>query len=598
MDIEEVTNEGLKRTYKVSIGKDELDGRIDSILMDVRQRVNMKGFRPGKAPLSLLRKLHGEAAMQQAIEDAVRESTDKVFSEKGVRPATQPDIDVGEVDADKGLDFTISAEILPDIEVKDFSPPKLEKLVAEPSESEVEAGLQRLAEQSKSFETAAKTYKAKSGDAVVIDFTGTVDGEAFEGGSGEDVQVELGAGQFLQEIEDALVGAKTGEQKQVSVTFPDTMGDDKLAGRKASFDVTVKEVKKPKAAEVDETLATNFGFDDLDGLRQAVREQLESEAQQLSRAQVKRNLLDKLAEQYDFEVPERMVDAEYRDIWRQIKQDAGQAGEASQEEMDAKNEPDTEAEREDYRQIAERRVRLGLLLSEIGMANNVELSREEVQRRAAEEARKYPGQEQQIFEFITQNEQVMAQLRAPLYEDKVVDFILEMAETEEKSVDIDELRRVVMEEEAQAEPGQAGDSSGKSSKASKSGKSAKSGKAKKTKSDSAATGDDSTAKTGSASKAKSSAATSKSSAKSGSTAKSTSGRKKESGEAKAGAGKGGSSKSASKSGSKASGANSGSAKSGSGTKKTAGAKSASSGGTKKQTSGQSSKRTKDTAQSS
>jgi len=568
MDIEDVTNEGLKRSYKVTVDKDELDRRIDTILQEVRKNVRMKGFRPGKAPLSLLRKLHGDAAMKQAVDEAVRESTDTVFSEKGVRPASQPDVQVGEVDPESGFEITVSAEILPEIDTSAFTPPKLEKLVAEPSESDIQAGMERLAEQSKSFETAAKTYKAKTGDAVVIDFTGTVDGEPFDGGSGEDVQVELGAGQFLEDIEQALIGAKTGDSKQVSVTFPETIQDQQLAGKQADFEVTVKEVKKPKAAAVDETLAQNFGFDDLEGLKQAVREQLDSEAQQLSRAQVKRNLLDKLAEDYTFEVPQQMVEAEYQDIWRQIKQDAVNAGEATQEEMDAKEEPDTEAEREDYRAIAERRVRLGLLLSELGMANNVELSRDEVNRRAAEEARKYPGQEQQVFEFLTQNEQAMARLRAPLYEDKVVDFILEIAETEEKQVDMEELRRVVTEEDEAGEDQQAGasrESAGSSSKSAESGESAGSSKSGKAKSGaggaSAKSGGRSSAKSGAKSSGKSSAqgakksgsAKSRSASSGGgasaqSSKTSAGGGTKQSGGGKAASGSRGSSKSGSKSG--------------------------------------------------
>jgi len=460
MEIEELTKDGLKRSYKVSIDETDIDRRVQLILMDVRDKVNLKGFRPGKAPLSLLKKLHGEAARSQAIEEAVRESTDKVFRDRKERPAFQPEIEVGETEAGDGVDFTVTTEILPEIDTGGFKPPKLERKVAEPAKGDIDAALERLAEQSKSFETAARTRKAKSGDAAVIDFAGTADGESFEGGSGEDVQVELGAGRFVDEIETALVGAKAGDTKQVEVTFPEGAREE-LAGKTAQFDVTVKEVKTPKIPAVDDELAKTFGLEDLDALRAAIREQLEGEAKQLSRQQVKRNLLDKLAETYDFEVPERMVDAEYQDIWRQIKQDMIQAGEASEADLADKDEPDSEEERKDFRNIAERRVRLGLLLSEIGMANNVELSRQEVTQRAAEEARKYSGQEQQVFEFLTQNEQAMAQLRAPIYEDKVVDFVLEMAEVEEKAVSLEELRRVVMEEEEQ-EPTSSGEQASKS----------------------------------------------------------------------------------------------------------------------------------------
>lgn len=481
MEIEELTKDGLKRSYKVSIDEADIDRRVQLILMDARDKVNLKGFRPGKAPLSLLKKLHGEAARAQAVEEAVRETTDKVFRERKERPAIQPEIELGETDSESGVDFTVTTEILPEIDTGGFKPPKLERKVAEPSEADIDAALERLAEQSKSFESAAKTRKAKSGDAAVIDFAGTIDGESFEGGSGEDVQIELGAGRFLDEIEAALVGAKAGDSKQVAVTFPESAREG-LSGKTAQFDVTVKEVKTPKTPAVDDELAKTFGLDDLDALKSAMREQLEGEAKQLSRQQVKRNLLDKLAEAYDFEVPERMVEAEYQDIWRQIKQDMIASGEASEADLADKEEPDSEEERKDFRNIAERRVRLGLLLSEVGMANNVELSRQEVTQKAAEEARKYPGQEQQVFEFLTQNEQAMAQLRAPIYEDKVVDFVLEMAEIEEKTVSLEELRRIVTEEDEEAsseKPSKAGGRAKKKKPAAKSSKSSKSdGKAK------------------------------------------------------------------------------------------------------------------------
>jgi len=483
MEIEELKKDGLKRSYKVSIDKGEIDRRVQLILMDVRDKVNLKGFRPGKAPISLLKKLHGDAALNQAVDEAVREMTDRVFRDRKERPATQPEVEVGEVDEETGVDFTVTTEILPEIDTGGFKPPKLQRKIAEPSDDDIQVALERLAEQSKSFEPAAKTRKAKSGDAVVIDFSGGIGGESFEGGSGEDVQVELGAGRFLAEIETALVGAKAGDEKQVEVIFPESIQNQDLAGKAAVFDVSVKEVKTPKLPAIDDDLAKNFGLDDLEALKQAVHEQLEGEAKQLSRQQVKRNLLDKLAEAYDFEVPDRMVEAEYQDIWRQIKQDMIAAGEASEEELAAKDEPDSEEDRKDFRNIAERRVRLGLLLSEVGMANNVELSRQEVTQRAAEEARKYPGQEQQVFEFLTQNEQAMAQLRAPIYEDKVVDFILEMAEVEETTVSLEELRRIVTEADEESSPESTSKSEGKG----KTGKKATSKSAKSSKSSKSST---------------------------------------------------------------------------------------------------------------
>lgn len=452
MQIDELKTEGLTREYKVTLGKDEIDRRIDAILADVRGKVRMKGFRPGKAPMSLLRRLHGEAARSQAIEESVRESTDKLFQDKGERPATQPQIELGELAEDAGVDFTVSAEILPEIDVADFKPPKLERMTATAGEAEVEEALKRLADQSKSFEPAAKTAKAKEGDAVVIDFTGRVDGEEFEGGTGEDVEIELGAGRFIEGFEDQLVGAKAGDAREVKVTFPDAYARADLAGKDAVFDVTVKEVKRPKPVEVDDDLAKNFGMDDLAALRDVIREQVQNECNQLSRAQVKRQLLDKLHEAYDFVVPERMVDMEYRNIWEQIKRDAIMNGEAKEEDIADLEEPESEDERKEFRDIAERRVRLGLLLSEIGMANKIELSQDDVMRKAVEEARKYPGQEQQVFEFLTKNEQGQAQLRAPLYEEKVVDFVIEMAEVDEQEIDLEALRKIVQDAEEEEDP--------------------------------------------------------------------------------------------------------------------------------------------------
>ena len=457
MQIEEVKNEGLKREFKVSVDKEELDRRVQLILMDFRDKVRMKGFRPGKAPLSLLKKLHGTAAIGQAVEDSVRENTDKLFRDRKLRPATRPEIEVGEVDEGKGFDFTVRAEILPEIDVAAFKAPALERLVARPSDADVEEALARLAAQSRRFTEAPANYRAKTGDVVRIDFEGSIDGSPFEGGTGEDVELEIGSGQFIPGFEDQLVGVKSGQERSVSVTFPQDYGRGDLAGKEALFAVTVKEVRIPQEAAIDDELAKGFGLESLDALKDVLRQQLEQEAAQLSRARLKRGLLDALAGTYDFPVPETMVDLEYRDIWEQIKRDAIQSGEAPEADLAGKEEPDSEEDRKEFRAIAERRVRLGLLLSELGLANNIEISRDELMRKVVEEARRFPGQEQQVYEFYTKNEQALAQLRAPLYEDKVVDFILEMAEVSEREVSLADLRKVVEDEdeetvEAEAKP--------------------------------------------------------------------------------------------------------------------------------------------------
>ncbi|MFQ5348145.1 MAG: trigger factor [Rhodothalassiaceae bacterium] len=480
MQIEELKNEGLKREFKVSVDKEELDRRVQLILMEFRDKVRMKGFRPGKAPLSLLRKLHGDAAIGQAVEESVRENTDKLFREKKLRPAMRPEVEVGDVDAEAGFDFTVSAEVLPEIDVTGFKAPRLERLVAKPDDADIDEALARLAKQSRRFEPAAANYRAKTGDVVRIDFVGKVDGAEFEGGKGEDVELEIGSGQFIPGFEDQLVGAKSGEEKTLEVTFPADYGRADLAGKAASFAVTVKEVKRPAETRVDDEFAKGFGLESLDALRDMLRQQLEQEAAQLGRARLKRKLLDALAESYDFPVPEKMVDLEYRDIWEQIKRDAITSGEASEAELAGKEEPESEEDRKEFRAIAERRVRLGLLLSEIGLANNIEISRDELMRKVVEEARRFPGQEQQVYEFYTKNEQAMAQLRAPLYEDKVVDFILEMADLAEREVSLADLRRIV-EEEDEAEETAADEKPKKPKKAkkAKAGKTARSAKESK-----------------------------------------------------------------------------------------------------------------------
>lgn len=448
MQIDELKNEGLKREFKVTVGKDDLDRRIQLILMDLRDKVRMKGFRPGKAPLALLKSLHGEAARGQAIDEAIRETVDSLFRERKIRPAMQPKVDVGEVDGDAGFDFTVEAEILPEIDTAGFKAPALDRLVAKPADKDVDEALDRLAAQSKTFEARKKGAKAKSGDALVVDFVGSVDGEEFSGGKGEDVQLELGSGQFVPGFEDQLIGTTAGEEKTISVTFPEKYGRDDLNGKDATFKVTVKEVKAPVERTVDDEMAKSFGLESLEQLKDALKTQLENEAKELSRAKVKRALLDKLADAYDFEVPAGMVDMEYRDIWEQIKRDAIMSGEATEDELSEVEEPESEEDRTEYRSIAERRVRLGLLLSELGLANNVEISRDELMQRVADEARRYPGQEREVFEFYTKNEQAMAQMRAPLYEDKVVDFILEMADITDSDTSLEELRRIVTEEDA------------------------------------------------------------------------------------------------------------------------------------------------------
>lgn len=450
MQIEELLNEGLNREFKVVVSKDDLDSKLDSILTQFRQNANIKGFRPGKAPLSLLKKMHGEQALGQVLSETVQESSQKVLEDRNLRPAAQPNVDVGDYEEGKDLEYTLKVEILPEIDVTEFKAPKLERWVADIADSDIDEAAGRVAEQQKTFKKAAKTAKAKDGDAVLIDFVGSVDGVEFEGGKGEDYQLELGSGSFIPGFEEQLVGVKAGEEKDVEVSFPEEYHAQELAGKAAKFAVTVKEVRRVAETAIDDDLAKNLGFDDLNGFKGALKEQLEEGNNQLSRAHLKRRLLDALADQYSFPVPASMVDAEFGQIWEQIKRDAVMAGEATYEDFEGQDGPEDKAEADEFRAIAERRVRLGLLLSEIGVANDVQVSQDEINRRMVEEARRFPGQETQVFEFFQKNPNARAQLQAPIFEEKVVDYILEIAELSEKKVsrqDLEDALKAMDEEE-------------------------------------------------------------------------------------------------------------------------------------------------------
>ncbi len=452
MQIEELLVDGLKHEYKITVPAKDLDARLDAILTEFRATAKIKGFRPGKAPLSLLRRMHGERAQGQVLQETMQETSAKLFEEKSIKPAMRPEVDMeGDFEAGKDLEYKLSVEVLPEIDVEGFKAPALERWVAEVDEASIDSFVERIASQQKSFKKAAKTAKASDGDAVLINYIGRVDGEAFDGGAGEDFQLELGSGMFIPGFEEQLVGSKAGDNKIVEVTFPEQYQSENLAGKAAEFTVDVLEVRKPTEAKIDDELAKNMGFDDLPSLRESVKGQLETDNSSLTRAHLKRGLLDALADKYDFAVPAGMVDLEFRQIWEQIKRDAMQSGEATAEDFEGLDGPKDKAEAEEFRSIAERRVRLGLLLSEIGVANKVEVNQEEVNRRIIEEARRFPGQEAQVFEYFQNNEEARAQLRAPIFEEKVVDFVLEQADLKDKSVSRDELEaavRALDEEEA------------------------------------------------------------------------------------------------------------------------------------------------------
>ncbi len=443
MKIDEKINKGLKREYKICVSAADIETKTNGLLEDVQQKVNLKGFRPGKAPFSLIKKLHGKRVMGQVLEELVSESTTAAFSEKKIEPATQPNVKVLKFDEGKDLEFEVSVEVMPEVTLPDLAKLKLERLVVNAGDQEIDQALERLASQQKNFESAPKTRAAAMGDAVVIDYLGRIDGEAFEDGTSDGFQLELGSGMFIPGFEDQLVGVKAKDKRDVTVTFPSNYGSSELAGKEAIFEVTVKEVKTARKTKVDDALAKTLGLDDLAALRENISSQLIEEYEQISRNLLKRNLLDTLADNFVFEVPAGMVSIEFNQIWEQLKQEAVQSGESKLEDFEGMDGPDDASERKDYETIAERRVRLGLLLSAIGKANKVEITQEEVNRRLMQEAGRYRGNEKEVFDFYRNNDGAMAQLRAPLYEEKVCEFIFGEANITDKSVSRQDLEQAV-----------------------------------------------------------------------------------------------------------------------------------------------------------
>lgn len=453
MQIVETTNEGLKRGYTVTIPAKEIEARIDAEVKKVAPQVRMPGFRPGKVPANLIKKMHGEALHSDAFNTTVRETIDKLMRDKKLRPALQPKVDLGDgYEQGKDAELTVELEVLPEFEVPQVEGLKLEKLTVPVTDAEVDDALARLAGNQKSYEAAPKTKKAADGDQLVIDFVGRVDGEEFEGGKAEGAPLTLGSGQFIPGFEEQLTGLKTGDEKTIKVTFPADYPAAHLAGKEAEFDITVKEVKVETETKVDDEFAKSLGLESLDQLKGLLRGQLEQETAGLTRTQMKRQLLDKLAAAHDFEVPPAMVDAEFQQIWQQLEAEA-----AKEEDPDAARK-EIEAEKDDYKRIAERRVRLGLLLSEIGQANGVEITNQEMQMLLQQAAQQYrPEDRERFVEYVRNEPMAQAQLRAPLYEDKVVDFLFDKAEVSEREVTREELEAAIEAEEStdEIEPGKA-----------------------------------------------------------------------------------------------------------------------------------------------
>ena len=439
MNVTETLTEGLKREFKVVIAADDIDLKINERLSELAPTLRLPGFRPGKVPAQLVKKRFGQSVLGEVLEKSVNDSSQKTLDDRGLRPALQPSIEVTSFEEGKDLEFSLTVELMPEIDPIDFSAISLEKLVAVPGDKEINESLEKLSEQHKGSEPIKSKRASKIGDIVVIDFKGSVNGEPFDGGSAEGHQLELGSNQFIPGFEEQLVGKKAGSSVKVKVTFPEPYSQPNLAGQDAIFDTKLIEIREPSPVEINDEFAKLFGLEDLTALKDALKGQLEQELSQASRAQLKRKLLDMLEEGKTFDVPKGMADQEYESICRAINQPAAEQVQEEPQEQTPSDAALSDEDKAEYRKIAERRVRLGLLLQEVGRLNNIEVTEEEVKGALFKEVSRYPGQEQQIMELYQKNPEAMASIRAPIFEDKIVDFITEMATVTEKTVSPEQL---------------------------------------------------------------------------------------------------------------------------------------------------------------
>jgi len=448
MQITETTTEGLKREFKVVIPAADIEQRMTSRLSEIGRSVRLPGFRPGKVPMTVLRKRYGSAVMSEVLERAVNDTSGEALREQNLRPALQPKVEIVAFNEGTDLEFKLAVEVLPEIHPMDFAELKLERLRPEVPGEEVQTALERVARQQRKSEAVDRP--AESGDVVVIDFKGSVDGKEFPGASAEGYSLELGTNSFIPGFEDQIVGAKVGETRTVSLVFPADYGAPDLASKPATFEVKIKEVRALQAQPLDDSLAQAVGMEKLDELRQSLSEQIERNYEDLARQRLKRALLDRLAERHEFAVPQGMVEIEFGAIWQQFEQERARqktAGDAAAEES-----VDEEALKAEYRTIAERRVRLGLLLAEVGRNHDITVTPDEINRALSDRARQFPGQERRVIEYYRKHPEAIDHLRAPMFENKVIDFILEKAEVTERRVPVSELLKEDEDEEAKDQP--------------------------------------------------------------------------------------------------------------------------------------------------
>jgi trigger factor len=442
MEVTETLSDGLKREFQVQVPAADLEARVAERLGELKDRVHLRGFRPGKVPVTHLRKIYGKAVMAETIEAVIRELNAQIVSERGLKLAMEPKVTIPNeasavekvIGGQSDLAYTLALEILPKIELADFKGIKLERQVAEVTEAQVNDALQKIAEQNRPFAVKAEGAKVEKGDRIVIDFTGRIDGAPFEGGTGGDVGVNVGAGTFLPGFEDQLVGMTAGETRVVKVTFPDNYLNTQLAGKSAEFDVTVKSLEAPGQVTLDDAFAKSLGLESLDKIKEAVKGRLQQEHAALSRQKLKRQLLDKLDEMHKFALPPTLAEDEFKNVWTTVENDLKAQGRTFADEGTTE-----EKAREEYRAIAERRVRLGLVLAEIGEKNKITVTEEEITRTIVERARQVPGREQEVWEYYRKTPAAVAAVRAPIFEEKVVDFLIELATVTEKQVSREDL---------------------------------------------------------------------------------------------------------------------------------------------------------------
>ncbi|AJA62908.1 trigger factor [Bradyrhizobium japonicum] len=442
MQVTETLSEGLKHEFKISVPASDLDAKAGAKLVDLKDKVRINGFRPGKVPVAHLKKVYGRSVMAETIDQTIRDTNTQLFSDRGFRLATEPKITMPTEQAEveellngkTDLTYTVAIEVVPAIALADFKSFQVEKPVADVSDTDVDEAIKRIADTNRGYAAKAEGAKAESGDRVTINFKGTINGEVFEGGTGEGIQVAIGSNTFIPGFEEQLTGIGAGETRTLKVSFPKNYMNDKLAGQPAEFETTATAIEAPQDVAIDDEFAKTLGLESLDKLKEAARERLAAEFAGATRQRVKRALLDRLDEAHRFEAPPSLVDEEFNLMWNSVKAEMDSAGKTFADE-----DTTEDAAKEEYRKIADRRVRLGLVLSEIGEKNKITVTDDEVGRAVIERARQMPGREKEVWDYYRSNAQALAQLRAPIYEDKVVDFILELANVTEKKVSREDL---------------------------------------------------------------------------------------------------------------------------------------------------------------